>query len=153
MKRPKKISWKIYFAIYAFVAILNTTFLFSPGSQMFWYYQVLVAFHPVLIIPYGLNVLSVVLNLLTLIPLYLFIADRRWLHPRLWGYFFVARLLLEFFGKSYDKNVLSSLFHNDPTSAWLSLGMVTCLMLPSYIALFLYAFFPSRKRPQQQNQQ
>lgn len=141
---PKKLkdqwAWYVYFVIYLAIVLSNTVYFFSWKNQIFWYYQVLMAVDIWFLYPYLLNALAIILNIVTLIPLALLIRGIYILSPRFWGYFMFLRILLEFFGKSFEIKFLQSLFYQDRVAVWASLGMLITLTLPSYIGLFLYAF-------------
>lgn len=139
MKIQGKIIWGIYFILYFVMTIANIFYFFSPQNQIYWYYQVLMAFDMGFIVPYLLNALSIILNTLSLLPLYGLMTGRAFLRTRFWGYFLALRLLMDFFGKSFEFKLLKSYFFENPTTAWASIGMIVAFSLPSYIGIFVYA--------------
>ena len=136
----KKALWKTYFAIYLLIVTLNTICFFWKQDQQFWYYQVLMAFDIWFIFPYCFNALSIILNALAVVPLYFLVTDRDVLSKRFWRYFFILRLTMEFFGKSYEVKVFQSLFYESRKTAWIYLGILLILTVPSYIGTYIYAF-------------
>jgi len=140
MQKSNLWVWKAYFIIYLYLTADSAYSFFSPASPMFWYYHTLIAANDFFIIPFSLNAASIILNILTLVVLYLFLARRAWLSVKFWAMIFSLRLFCDIFGKSYERKILQAIFHDDPATGWMAVGMLVSLSLPSYIAFYLYAF-------------
>ena len=125
---------------YLFIKTIFTVYFFRQDTPVHLYYQILIAYHLRFLLSYCLNALAVILNALSILPLYLFVRQTYVLSPGFWRGFFLLRLSLDLTAHSYDVNFLKSLFHQDTL---LTLGVIAIIVvfnLPSYVALFLYAF-------------
>jgi hypothetical protein len=140
MRKSSGWIWKAYFIIYLYLTIGSLYAFFSPSMPAYWYHQILIAYDAVFLVPYFLNAASLFFNALAVVVIYLFIARISILSQRFWAYTFFLRLILEFFGKSYERKIIEALFHDDPATGWLAIGMMVSLALPSYVAYYLYAF-------------
>jgi hypothetical protein len=108
------------------------------------YYHIAIAFNTYFFGIYFLNHTAVTLNLLSVIPLYLYIYRIDFLDKHFWRWFFVIRLAFDITGHNYEMNLLKSIGHDN---AWVSLKVIinyTALALPTYLALYDYAFRNSR---------
>jgi len=133
-------SWSLYLIFYVFVKTIFAIYFFRQDTPSHLYYQILIAYHLRYLLLYCQNALSVILNTLSIWPLYLFIRRVYILAPGFWKGFFFLRLLLDVTSHSYEVKFLQSLFHQD---AVLTVQIILALMLfslPSYAALFMYAF-------------
>lgn len=142
MKKRAKPNWvwRIYFLIYLLFTIFKTYDFFAADSAMQTYYQFLLAFDLTYFVPYCLNILSVILNAFSIIPFFFFLRQVFILSPLFWRLFFVARLALDVTGRSYEFTFVKSLFYQDIETPVLIIVTVLAIILPSYWALFRYAF-------------
>lgn len=132
--------WGSAFLIYLFVVTANAIYFFWSDSAMNLYYQILMAYNIYFLVPFCLNALSVILNILTLLPFYLFIRRINFLVPSFWQWLFIFRLAADITGRSYEFQFIKSLFYQDPQTGFSLISVYLLLVLPSYIALYLYAF-------------
>jgi len=140
MKKLLNWAWKIYFAIYIFLTASNIYAFCSEESPVFWYYQILLAYADLFTIPFILAALSLIFNSLAILPLFLFIERKTLLTARIWKYFFIFRVILDALGKSYENQVLRSLFQDSVLIGGMAVCIMILLVLPSYLANYLYAF-------------
>ncbi len=147
MKTSTNFGWKIYLFLYGLLCIGNTLAVISNEEIIYTYYHVLIHFDDKYLLPYYLNVGSATFSLIALIPLILFTFHKKWLNPRVWQIVFGVRLLLDIFGRSYEYNFFISLQHNDLNLAAIAIFLTIAIMVPSYIATFLYAFHRKKLFP------
>jgi len=133
-------AWKAYFIIILSLAIRKVCDLVSPNSQDFLYYFILRSFNSVFYITYIAHVISVFLNIIHCIPLFLFIFKIRFLNPDIWRYLFVLRCIFEISGHSYQVNTLTAQLHTNLIFFILTLLVSLLTYMPSYIACYWYAF-------------
>lgn len=147
MKRRNEPSllWLIPFFLYVIFVAFKTYDFFSSQSSTQLYYQFLIAFHLNYFIPYFLNITSVVLNDLSIIPFFLYMTQIYILSPKFWRILFVIRVAFDLTGRSYEFACLKSLVYQDLSTPLLIVFTTLALMAPSYIAYYLYAFEWKRK--------
>ncbi len=139
MKKPGW-PWKIYFFVFSVHVLLNMLNLFFPDSLPYVYYHILMAFHPGYRTAYGLAVLQVIFNLITVIPLFLFVFQIRLLNAHLWQWIFVLRVIFDLTGHALEIKFFRSVFHADLQTFLSYLFIFLVLIVPSYIGCFWYAF-------------
>ena len=143
MSKPHTFHWlfKIYFLIYGILSINYLIDLYVPYSKMFLFYHVLMAFNIANVINYDLAVLSSLLNITALVPIYLYIYKRRFLDDDFWKKIFSFRVAFEFTGHQYEYNFIKSLFHFPSFDLGIyTIALLTCITLPSYLIFYQYAF-------------
>ena len=145
---PKKPSWLwiILFFLYLIAVVSNTVIFFNPESPTYLYYRILLGFNIVFLVPYLLNVLSIIFDILALIPFYNFLNPAKHrvgvdlVSAQAWKWLFAIRFVLIFVGHPYGLKTLQSMLHSD----WiLSVAVGNILLLfqgPSYISTFIYAY-------------
>ena len=113
---------------------------FPAGAPEHLYLQVIYAFNPDVPIVYILAILQIGVTIFHWLPLALYIFERP-LGPRwVWKAMFVLRVILDVAGNSYAKNVLVSLYQNDPWVCVLTLLYLALPYVPWYWACWRYAF-------------
>ncbi|MDP2654739.1 MAG: hypothetical protein Q8Q08_12010 [Candidatus Omnitrophota bacterium] len=132
--------WKLYLFIYFTISLGMCVVCFAPSSPATLYYQILLAFNIYFLFPYSLQVLSLILNLLTCLPVYLFVYQIDVLRPKFWRMFLLARLAAEIFGHSYEYNIIKAAWVDSPVTAANMIISYVMAVSPSYIVLGLYAF-------------
>lgn len=137
--------WKVYFLIYFLIVTVDIGTFFSPESPKNIYYQVLIAFDSLFIVPFLLNALAVILDVLSLVPFYGFIEGIAFLSKKFWRLVFMTRLVLALWGHSYDFQLIRSLSHENINNALAFVAVAILLNIPSYAAMFLYAFQKDEK--------
>ena len=148
MKKAKlEWAWVVYFILYWLILTIHTTYFFLPESAINLYYHYLIAYDLHFLFIYTLNVLLIIFNALSLIPLYLFICRVDFLTLDFWKTLFLLRLTFDVIGRSYEYQIVKALFHDAPLTALLGICTFVLFYLPSYIALFLYAFRPKKYYP------
>jgi len=138
----KKVNWiwALYFLIYFLAILFSASPLLDPTSEIRFYYRVLIAFNPLFLFTFLLNVLAVTLNVISLLPFYGFVFHRNFCSQNFWRYFLVLRLACDVLGHSYEFKFIQSMFYHN-VSAGVHLVIVTLIWnIPSYVALYLYAF-------------
>ena len=140
MLKFQKWTWTGYFLVYALITSGNTSYFFQRDSLINMYYTALIAYDPLFLVSPLLNLISIVLNALSLIPLYLYIKDTCWLSPVVWRVFFAARLAFDLTGRSYELQILKSLYYHDLILVIKMLFPILIFIIPSYAAHFRYAF-------------
>lgn len=132
--------WKIYFLIYLAVVAIYTKYFFSPESPMNIYHQILIAYDIAFLIPYCFNALSIIFNVLCIVPIYLFICRKNFLSLRFWRYIFILKVVFDIAGRPYETLFFKSLFHQSAREALNIIGILILIHLPAYIAICLYSF-------------
>ena len=132
--------WEVYFAFAITITAGRAYSIFAPDAPEHLYLQVIYAFNPDFPIVYILAVLQVALNVFHWLPLSLYIFQRRLGPPLFWKVMLVLRVILDVAGNSYTKNILVSLYRNDPLLRSLTLLFIALPYVPWYWACFRYAF-------------
>ena len=132
--------WLVYYLCYVSYAAGNAAAFFSPRSPSFLYYHFLIAYDLRYLVPYCLNVLSVIFTVFTILPLVLRIIKYQVFSAGFWRSMFFARLTFDLIGHSYDYKFVKSLFYQDLYAPLYLLLAVILFLLPSYMAFFIYAF-------------
>ena len=140
MVQSTKLRWKIYFFLAVPLWISNLFVLFQPDSSPYTYYNVLITFHENYTLAYFLAIAGAVVNVLTLIPFYLYIFQIQFLPVRLWQWLFVFKVFFDAFGHHYEFNFLKSLLYSNRLYASLSVALILLFILPPYVACYRYAF-------------
>lgn len=140
MRQTLGVRWKIYFLLYAPLIINHLLASFLSSSENYTYYHILISFEKNYYLVYVLNILSDITECVSLIPLFGFIFRARILNPRIWQWVFYARVILDITGHFYEWNILRAFLHNERLIALAGFGISAALLIPSYIAHFLYAF-------------
>ncbi len=133
-------GWKIYFFFFSLLNLGGLVAIFSPSSALFTYYHILISFDKKYIWPYYFNIASYTITTLSLIPLFLFIINRRWLPKWIWKILLFSRILFDIIGHQYEFAFFQSLLQSDFYLGLAAIGITVCLFLPSYIGHLLYAF-------------
>ena len=139
----RKVSWVLiaYFLLMVYLIGQQAYHFFSPNSQINLYFTFLRAFDLVFYIPYLLTLYQILFSILSLIPLFLFMFDIRWLNQTFWRYFLIFNFLFDLTGHSYHVNELIGIFHSNPRIAITIFLSSVIPYFPKYIACFQYAFY------------
>jgi len=140
MNKKTHWTWKVYFFIYCFPIINNVVSLFAHDSAIDQYYKILIAFKRTYFIWYAFNIGSVVADGLSLIPLCLFIFQKKFLNTLVWKSLFIIRITLLIVGHSYEWKMIKSFFYADIAMAASLILFLILFTAPSYAACFKYAF-------------
>lgn len=131
---------QIYFFSFLFFTYQKLLAFFSPHSPMALYFQILMAFDPLLSITYLFNLVEVSINTLSCIPLFLYMNKIKFLSADFWQKFLMVRIIFDILGHDYEKKYLVSFFLSDKI-LFLGILLFPLLMhLLSYLFLFRYAF-------------
>ncbi len=133
-------GWKIYLVFYVFLAAGNMLAVMLPRQTVHVYYQILIHFDKAYVWPYYLNVASAAAACFTAVPLFLFVSGKRLFGALFWKIFFFVRLLLDIFGRGYEISFFKAFLATDPLLAGMAFGLSLTVLLPSYLALGIYAF-------------
>ena len=134
------LRWKIYFFLFIAMAIHNLLGLLDPPSTAYIYYHVLVTFDKNYSLSYLLNLASAILTVASIIPLFLYVFQIRLFGKRLWQGLFLMRALFDIIGHPYELKLIESVFRMNVWYALGSLSLLLVLTIPSYVALYQYAF-------------
>ena len=134
------LGWKIYFLVFAFLATNNLLDILNCQSAIYSYYHVLMIFHENYFFHYFLNVVSAFFTFLSILPLFLFAFQIRFLRPSFWRYFFSLRVAFDICGHGYETQFIKSLFYANTWHGISALIFLMVIILPSYFALSTYAF-------------
>lgn len=140
MKKRTLWAWKIYFLFYTLIILFNILILLSGESPISQYYCVLIAFKQSYSIQYYLYISKIIVEGVSLIPLFLFVIHRRAIPVTIWQILFGARIFFLFAGQSYEWNVFKAMMHGNSTTTIAALFLAVLFAIPSYIACFKYAF-------------
>lgn len=133
-------AWEFYFAYAILLTAGRAYSIFTAGAPEHLYLQVIYAFNPDLPIVYILAILHIAINVFHWLPLALYIFERP-LGPRwFWKVMLVLRVILDVTGNSYAKNILVSLYRNDPWLCVLTGLFLALPYAPWYWACWRYAF-------------
>ncbi|MCX5681298.1 MAG: hypothetical protein NT079_03355, partial [Candidatus Omnitrophica bacterium] len=133
-------AWKIYFFPYSLVILLNLLFLFSEGSPINQYYRILIAFKQSYFILYSFYAARMIIEILALIPLFLFVFRIRLFPAFVWQILFGARIFTLFSGHFYEWSAMRALMHANPIAAICAMASAVLFAIPSYTACYIYAF-------------
>ncbi len=106
------VKWT-YFLIIASLHIVYFLLLVNHTSFLYYYYQVLSAFHWSFSLLYGLNIISGLLNLLAVLVVFMRFTYRRWGPPRVWMSLFFLGLVFNFWGRNYEFLMFKSFYNSD----------------------------------------
>lgn len=147
MKKRTHWAWKIYFALYSLSALFILLTFLVDESMAQKYYKILMMFNQTYGFLYHLNLANLLIELLCLLPLFLFTFHIRWLPVIVWQILFEARILLFLASHSYELKTLQAFIHADILTAIIAIMMFVACVSPSYVAGFLYAFKRDRLIP------
>ena len=139
-KDLRKIFWRVYLCLFALLVIGNTMTGLWSDSIIYTYYHVLTAFHPRYYLIYCLHIAGGFINLINLIPLYLYVFRKPSALTYFWRIMFVLRIVFEFFGHDYEYKLIKSIFYSNFILAASTLAVYVLIFIPSYMAVFRYAF-------------
>jgi len=140
MKIKPEILWKGYFLFYCWSMFFYAAEFFKQDSPISLYYHILMAYDIVYLLPYCLNALAIFINLLGLVPYYLFIQKKTFLSFKFWKIFFFIRLALDLTTRSYELNHVKSYLRFNKTIALLMVLSFILFNIPSYWSTYQYAF-------------
>ncbi|MCR4337064.1 MAG: hypothetical protein NUV91_04575 [Candidatus Omnitrophica bacterium] len=146
MKRSRNWMWPSYFFFYSLLTVSAAFDFFTPGSLIHTYYQIGTAYHIYFYVPYLLNALYLIIEISSLVPLFLYATYHEWLSFSFWRGILILRILLHFIGRSYEFNFLKSIWHDQPQYAYIIIFLSALIVLPSLIAHWRYAFNYRRKK-------
>jgi hypothetical protein len=103
------------------------------------YYTILIAFDIRYLAFFALNILSLFLDLLAPLIVFLYALNIK-SSVRFWQVLFFVRIFFDLTGHHYDLQLIRSGFYQNTTYGLVCLGIVFLPFLPSYLAHYLYAF-------------
>jgi len=133
-------AWKVYAAVFAVSIIAYLASLLSPYSFLYIYYHVLIAFNDRYSTLYILAIISSVVNILNLVPLFLYVFRISWQPALIWRVLFILRVASDLAGHSYEFKTIQSMLLTDFLLGLVALFPLGSFLIPSYIAGFKYAF-------------
>ncbi len=153
MPKSRNWLWTVLFWLYLFAVLSNAIVFFNPQAPINIYYQILLGFTNIFLIPYLLNLLAILFDLLAVVAFYNFLnpskhgIGEKSISPQSWKWFFIIRLSLVFVGHAYAFKEIQAILHDD---RWVTLAVVNLMLLfyaPSYLASFLFIFQHKNSRP------
>ena len=144
MHWTERLAWKIYLLIFSLFILANVISIFYGDSYLYLYYNILIAFHKSYLFSYWYAIISNMLNLISLISLYLFVFRTKFLNVLFWQWVFVFRMVFDLIGHSFEFKTIRALFYNDTWIGSASIILVIAMLLPSYLATFQFAFHQSK---------
>ena len=140
MKSKVSRWWKIYFIIFTTISTSHFLKILSPYSNAYIYNHLLAAFYQQLVLFHYFTACGALLNLLTAIPLLLFIYQKSLCPRYVWQGFLFLRIISDIYGHNYDMQFMSALFYTDVLTAILLIIFTLILIIPAYIVCFKFAF-------------
>ena len=132
--------WISYLFFYSLMMALQMVTFFGSDSQESLYYHYMISLDARFIFFYAVNAAIIILNLFSLIPIYLYMFRIRFLSRSFWQGFFLIRLFLEIPGRPFEISVIKSLYIQNANFAYLT-ALVFCLLHgPSYVAIYRHIF-------------
>jgi len=92
------------------------------------------------LVSYFNHFLFIFLELFSLLPLFLFAFKKSWFSLVFWKGFFILRIVNAAANNYYEYGFYSNLLKISPKITAISILISVILILPAYIALFMYAF-------------
>ena len=131
--------WYVYFYLYMSLVASQAVEFFRPATPIHTYYQFLLAFDPVFLVPYVLNLLSVIVNVLSLFPFFSQISGTRSFSPFFSRLLLAVRIVLDVFGRSFELSGIKAMSFYEKKAAMIILAAFVIFSLPSYVAHLKYA--------------
>jgi hypothetical protein len=132
--------WKIYAFIYSALVLVNVIFNLHPAGAPYNYYQILIfldnAHELKLILFYFANLMEMI----SLLPLFLFVFKGRFLSRDFWKVIFLFRVAGLLGGRNFEYNLIKSLLFANHFTTLLIVSAFVLIALPSFAAQYLYAF-------------
>ncbi len=144
MGKQAKLRWKFYLCLYSPLTIGSSIALLFEGSTVYEFYHILMAFKKSSSLLYLASLGGALFNIFSLVPLFLFAFGKRFLRAWVWKIFFVLKIIFDTTGHRFEFLFLQSNFHQDFYAGLSGVILLTIYLLPSYIALFMYAFMQKR---------
>ncbi len=133
--------WKIYFFIYSLYTLSLVIQLMWSDSFPYLYYHTLLAFDKGYLAFYIPVLGMVVVNVISLIPLFLYVFEIPFLKPEIWQILLALRIIFDVTGHTLELKFFEAIISNADLRTILSMiTLVGCLIGPSYMACFQYAF-------------
>lgn len=131
---------RAFCVVYAWVTVIYCKDLFTPTTEIYTFYELLISFTPKYIMHYILNIASAIINVICLIPFFLIAFNRTWSPAWIWKWMLVLRLVGDLSGRFFEWQFFKSTFYSGSTTfIWVIMTFIL-FNLPSYLAHFQYAF-------------
>ncbi len=135
----KKWPWKLYGILFTGIVFLNLWDIYSKDSSFLMYYTMLMAFNKRYCLLFILNVLSIIINLISLLVVFFYAFDIK-SSLKFWRIFFLIRVGFDLAGHFYDSQFIKAAFFQSFSYGLACIGAFVLPMLPSYMAHYIYAF-------------
>ena len=132
--------WTSYLFFYSLMMVMQIVIFFASDSQESLYYHYMISLDARFIFFYMVNAAIIILNLLSLIPIYLYMFRIKFLSRSFWQGFLLIRLFLEIPGRTFEISVIKSLYIQDVNFAYLTALVFFLLHCPSYVAIYRHIF-------------
>jgi len=146
MSRKVNLFWLTYFYFFFIFSIAQASAFLGVDSPSQFYYAVLYSFNDIFALEYFFNVTQILLNMVHLVPLYLFIYKKWTSNQELLKFLLFFRILFDIVGHAWETNFLAGIYQLNPYLCWTLLAGFGLLYLPSYYACYVYAFKVHNKK-------
>ncbi len=133
----KKWPWLLYGIFLTLTIFSSLGDLFSKDSDFKMYYTILTAFDHRYILFLILNIISILINLLAPLVVFLYACEIK-TSIKFWWVFFWIRLIFDLIGHHYNLQPMKASFYQSFPYGLACLGFYIIPILPSYIAHYLY---------------
>ena len=138
---------RIIFFLYCIYVGANVFNILPQSSFLYVYYHILLNFNSTFKILYFLAIGREIMNVLSIIPYFLYVFRIKLGKPVIWKSLLALRLILDISGSSAQINFYKALYHSDGYFFYSTLIFISSLIISSYIACFRYAFFWQKLLP------
>ena len=144
MSKRQYFIWSLYLLYFSLITFGSAAQIFSKSSPQFQYFYILVSFDPAYFFSYFLTLTQVILNIVNLMPLFLFITRIKFLPAAFWQYLLILRFVFDIVGHPFEMNNLMSYLKSDPNIFIFLIVSSIITHAPSYGTCFYYAFRQDR---------
>ena len=135
-----RLAWKIYVFCYAAFILASIILFLAASSPVSFYFSMLIHMKKIYLAGYLNRFLFIFLEFFSLLPLFLFAFKKRWFTQIFWKGFFILKVTNLIFNNYYEYAFYRNFFSISPRVTASFISIILMIILPAYIALFLYAF-------------
>jgi len=134
-----KWPWIIYGFFITLIVFTSLGDIFFKDSSFRTYYTILLAFDKHYYLVCILNILSILINVLAVLVVFLYAFDIK-SSIKFWRVTFFIRIGLDLIGNFYDSQFIKAAFFQSIPYGLTCIGAFLFPILPSYVAHYIYAF-------------
>jgi hypothetical protein len=135
--------WEGYLLVYGCITIIHTYNFFVPTRPQHIHMHLMLAFDPVMVYVYSLELLNILCQWLLLIPIVLYVYKIRlfpqWVWKGLLMFRYNFHIMVTVEGLSYHYLTIIAMYHFNTQTAMMGLLAFYGIHLPAYYAAFHYA--------------